>query len=210
MISFVAVYGDWSGDWVNEQSETRTNSSRGQLRLSGEKEWMNLFHHHSSLPIHIFRLGGIYGPGRNLLESIIDEEKNKRTSINKQRRSSQQWINRCHVYDICQVLSKSMECPSPGEIYNVVDDQPSPRAYALNIAHGLKREARIERSVPMDFFGFKGSSAMKPSRFSEAKLEEKRVRNLKLKTELDITLAYPSIDVGLLAISQGDKLPFLY
>lgn len=102
-----------------------------------------------------------------------------------------------------------MESPKSGEIYNIVDDQPSPRAYGLEIADGLKQGVKIERFLPQEHFGLKGRTRKPTTRVSDTTLEEKRVRNQKIKTELNITLAYPNIDVGLLALSKGDKLPFV-
>lgn len=83
--------------------------------------------------MHIFRLGGIYGPGRSALDSAAKEE----AGAAQARRGQQRYTNRCHVYDICQVLLASMQQPRPGAVYNVVDDDPAGRAEVMAYAQEL-------------------------------------------------------------------------
>lgn len=75
-LSATSVYGDHSGNWVDEESETRPIEIRGEKRLKSEKKWLN-----SKLPVHIFRLAGIYGPGRNVL---IDLQLGKARNVKKE------------------------------------------------------------------------------------------------------------------------------
>jgi nucleoside-diphosphate-sugar epimerase len=63
------VYGDWAGDWVDESSDTRTATARGLVRLEAEGAWRELAQQ-LQLPLTIFRLGGIYGPRRSVLNNL--------------------------------------------------------------------------------------------------------------------------------------------
>ncbi len=49
----------------------------------------------------------------------------------------QKYTSRCHVADICAVLLASMAAPAPGSVYNVVDDDPAPRAHVVRYAQQL-------------------------------------------------------------------------
>lgn len=67
-LSTTGVYGDRDGAWVDESSEAAPTTDRGWRRHHAEQVWCGLFRH-QGLPVHLFRLAGIYGPGRNQLES---------------------------------------------------------------------------------------------------------------------------------------------
>ncbi|CAL5221740.1 g3990 [Coccomyxa viridis] len=194
-LSSTSVYGDWGGAWVNEGSELRASDpkSRGHDRWLTEQAWAGLHHEHG-LPVHIFRLGGIYGPGRSALDSAMRAG----SSTSKARRGAQLYTNRCHVYDICQVLLASMQRPRPGAVYNVVDDNPASRAQVMAYVQELLggQAPAIQDSGDQD------------TTMRRLKTEEKRVENRLIKEELEVTLEFPTYREGLHAIRIGDTRPF--
>ena len=112
----------------------------GMMRLHAENAWLRLYHEHL-IPLHIFRLTGIYGPGRNAVEAILN---GRDYTIYKKNH----FFSRIHVDDICQALMHSMRQPTPGEIFNVGDDHPE----AANVVYQhaaklLNREKLKELSL---------------------------------------------------------------
>ncbi|KAK9805432.1 hypothetical protein WJX73_005764 [Symbiochloris irregularis] len=122
-LSSTSVYGGHAGALVDERSELQAQSVQGRARIEAEQSWLQA-HRDCDVPVHIFRLGGIYGPSRSALNAV----KQAQASASQQRRMRAAFTARVHVDDICQVLMTSMEQPSPGAVYNVVDDDPAPRA----------------------------------------------------------------------------------
>lgn len=183
-LSTTGVYGDAAGNWVDEGSPLNPDSARQQWRMEAEREWMELYTQHGQ-SVHIFRLAGIYGPGRSALEQVRE---GKARRIDK----SNQYFSRIHVEDIAHALRASMMHPTPGEAYNVCDDMPSSAgevvAYACHIM---------------------GKEPPPPVPFAEAELSEmvrsfyscsRRVRNDKLKQRLGVVLRYPDYKTGLDAL----------
>ncbi|MBT5187448.1 MAG: SDR family oxidoreductase [Kordiimonadaceae bacterium] len=119
-LSATSVYGDHAGKWVDEQTTPAPTDGRGKARLNAEQQWLS-----QKLPIHIFRLGGIYGPNRNQVDAVINSTAKK---IIKQNHV----FSRIHVDDIVSALIASMKNPNPGSIYNIVDDAPSSSADVLD------------------------------------------------------------------------------
>ncbi|PNH03591.1 Protein yeeZ [Tetrabaena socialis] len=133
-LSSTGVYGDWQGEWVDEGSLCRQTSSKAIVRQEAEAAWLQL-QQQAGLPVHVFRLGGIYGPGRSVLDSLEAEPSD--LSSSQQRRGRQRYTARCHVHDICAVLAASMAAPNPGRVYNIVDDDPAPRGDVMSYARSL-------------------------------------------------------------------------
>ena len=106
------------GHWVNENSTCLAVEPRAKQRLQAESAWLNLYKK-NQLPIHIFRLAGIYGPQRNALEKI---HAGKNHTIYK----ADQVFSRIHVEDISHALHQSIQQPTPHEIFNLCDDYPAP------------------------------------------------------------------------------------
>ena len=117
-LSTTGVYGDRGGDWVDEASPLEPSTSRGQARLEAEAGWFGM-REAFGLPVHVFRLAGIYGPGRNQIESL-------RNGTAKRIVKPGQVFSRIHVEDIAGILRASMAHPNPGSAYNVCDDEPAP------------------------------------------------------------------------------------
>ena len=179
-LSTTGVYGDHQGAWVDETTALTPASPRGAQRVLAEEQWRA-----TGLPVHIFRLAGIYGPGRGPFEKVRDGSARR---IIK----SGQYFSRTHVEDIAQVLAASIARPNPGAAYNVCDDEPAPPEDVLSHAAAL--------------LGLPEPPAI---RFEEAEMtpmarsfysESKRVRNDRIKDELGVRLLYPTYREGLAAL----------
>lgn len=122
-LSSTGVYGDYQGQEVTEQSPLKADAPRSLARLAAEAQWLQL-----DRPVHVFRLSGIYGPGRNMLERL-------KTGKIEELEKSDRPVNRIHVEDICQIVLAACQRPRPQtEIYNVADDHPAPTYEVLTYA----------------------------------------------------------------------------
>lgn len=180
-LSTVGVYGNHDGNWVDETSETLPLSERATWRKQAEDQWLELANS-AGLPVHIFRLPGIYGPGRGPLEKL---KLGTARRINKPG----QVFNRAHVEDIADVLNASLNQPEKGAIYNVADDEPAPPQDVL--AYGAEL---IGVDVP-PLINFEDATMSKMARSFYS--DNKRVLNKRIKEELGITLKYPTYREGL-------------
>ncbi|MFN4166209.1 MAG: SDR family oxidoreductase [Ferrovibrio sp.] len=183
-LSTTGVYGDRGGDWVDEQSDLRPTQARSRRRAEAEAGWLKLHAEHD-VPVHVFRLAGIYGPGRNQLEGV------KRGTAHRIVKPGQVFC-RIHVEDIAQVLEASMAKPNPGAVYNLADDEPAPPQDVVQYAAKL-----LGLPVPPDIpFDAAQLSPMQASFYADSR----RVRNDRIKTELGVTLKYPTYREGLKAL----------
>lgn len=179
-LSTTGVYGDRHGDWVDEASPLQPSTERGHRRLAAETQWQGL-----GLPLNIFRLAGIYGPGRNQLVSILD-------GTAKRIVKEGQIFSRIHVEDIAGVLEASIARPQAGRAYNVCDDEPCPPQEVVAFAAQL-----LKRAAPPEIaFDAADLSAMAKSFYAESK----RVSNKRIKEELGYRLLYPTYREGLTAL----------
>ncbi len=181
LLSTVGVYGEHHGGWVDEDTKPAPIAPRSTERLKAEQDWQAFF---ASLGIdpHIFRLPGIYGPGRNQLEAI------KRGKARRLVKPGQVF-NRVHVDDIAQTLHASMLGPQAGHLFNISDDEPAPPQDVVSYACGL---LGIDPPPEVKFIDADLSS-MARSFYGECK----RVRNERIKQKLGITLQYPTYREGL-------------
>lgn len=179
--STTAVYGDRGGAMVDETAETRPISQRGSRREIAEKQWLSLYERYG-VPVHIFRLSGIYGPGRSALDSI-------RAGVARRIEKPGHKFNRIHVDDIVQTLMASFENPNPGSIYNLADDLPVPSHEVIAHACQLLRRP-VPPLIPFD------EADLAPIALSFYK-DNKHVLNDKIKTELGVKLKYPDYQSGL-------------
>lgn len=188
-LSTTGVYGDHGGGLVTEDTPLTPNTERGHKRLMAETQWLDLWRE-NSLPVHIFRLAGIYGPGRNQLLSLLD-------GTAKRIIKPGQIFSRIHVEDIASILEASMARPNPGRAYNVCDDEASPPQDV--VAYGAEL---LGLPVPPDTpFDEATLSPMALSFYADSK----RVSNERLKLELGVELTYATYREGLGAIAKALK-----
>jgi nucleoside-diphosphate-sugar epimerase len=189
-LSATNVYGDHQGAWVNESSQTLPTTLLGKQRLQAENQWLELWHQ-DQLPVHIFRLSGIYGPGRNVLHTL--QQESPPPLIEKPGHV----FSRIHVDDICQVLQTSLSQPAAGKIYNLADDCPASSAEVMRYGCQL-----LGRKAPTALsFEEATLSSMARDFYQDCK----RVCNQRLKQELRINLLYPSYREGLNHCLKQDK-----
>jgi nucleoside-diphosphate-sugar epimerase len=181
-ISTTAVYGDCGGAWVTEDIPANPASKQGYSRLKGETQWLD-WGANQGVPTHIFRLPGLYGPGRCALDQVMNGR--ARRVYREGHRTS-----RVHVDDVNAALRLSMAAPDAGRVYNVADDSPAPTVDVVTFACELLNRQpppleRYEDLAPDD----------PRLRFLR---ESRLVSNARLKAELKWTPQYPTYREGLL------------
>jgi nucleoside-diphosphate-sugar epimerase len=183
-LSTTAVYGDHAGGWVDEETPLTPATARGQARVEAEAAWAAL-----GLPLHVFRLAGIYGNGRGPFEKVRDGTARRIIKPG-------QVFSRIHVDDIAQVLLASIHHPNPGAAYNVCDDDPAPPEDVIGHAAELLG-LPLPPAIP---YGEAEMTPMARSFYAESK----RVRNDRIKSELGVRLLYPTYREGLAALLAED------
>lgn len=183
-LSTTGVYGDHQGAWVDENTPLTPATRRGQARVAAETAWRTLAAE-TGLPLHIFRLAGIYGPGRGPFSKV-------RNGTARRIIKKGQVFSRTHVEDIAQILAASITRPNPGAAYNVCDDDPAPPEDV--IAHAA--ELLGLPIPPAVAFETAEMTPMARSFYAESK----KVQNDRIKDELGVTLLYPSYRDGLAAL----------
>ncbi len=183
-LSTTGVYGDHQGGWVDEDTPLHPSTRRGQWRVAAETAWMEM-----DLPLHIFRLAGIYGPGRGPFSKV-------RAGTARRIIKEGQVFSRIHVEDIAQVLAASIARPNAGAVYNLCDDDPAPPQDVIGYAAELL-------GVPLpEAVAFEDADMTPMARSFYA--ESKRVRNVRIKDELGVVLKYPNYRVGLQALLRDE------
>lgn len=182
-LSTTGVYGDHKGDWVDESSELRPKSARSLRRAAAEDAWLDVWHRYG-LPVHVFRLAGIYGPGRSAIDQV-------KAGTAKRVDRPGQLFSRIHVDDIAATLRASIARPNPGAVYNVCDDEPVEAAEVVAHACRLLGVA----PPPLVSLDAAGLSPMARSFYADSR----RVRNERIKRELGVVLSYPDYRCGLAA-----------
>ena len=186
-LSTTGVYGDHKGGWVDEGTALSPATQRGQARVEAEAAWQEI----PGLPLHIFRLAGIYGPGRGPFAKV---RSGKARRIIKKG----QVFSRIHVEDIAAVLLASLHAPNPGAIYNLCDDDPAPPQDVISYAAHLLGLPE----PPAEDFETAEMTPMARSFYAESK----KVRNDRIKNELGVVLKYPDYKTGLQALlRQADN-----
>lgn len=187
-LSTTGVYGDRNGEWVDEKSEIRPTSRRGSRRAEAESQWMSL-NDAESFPLHIFRLAGIYGPGRSALDSI-------RAGVARRINKPGHVFGRIHVEDIVQILDTSMQNPKAGEVYNLCDSNPAASHEVIEYACEL-----LGRPCP-PLVDFEDANLAPITR--SFYMDNRRVRNDKIKSDLGITLKYDDFRAGLRGCKEAE------
>ncbi len=188
-LSTIGVYGNHDGAWVDEDTALKPATKRGQLRVRAEADWQALAAE-CGLPLHIFRLAGIYGPGRGPFAKV-------RNGTARRIIKPNQLFSRIHADDIAATLLASINRPDPGRIYNVCDDNPAPPQDVIAYAAEL-----LGLPIPeaMDF-----DSAEMTEMARSFYAESKSVRNERIKNELGVTLRYPTYQDGLQALLDSES-----
>lgn len=185
-LSTTAVYGDHQGGWVDEDTPLTPASERGRARVQAEQDWAAI----EGLPLHIFRLAGIYGPGRGPFSKV-------RKGTARRIIKPNQVFSRIHVDDIASVLKASLDRPRPGGVYNLCDDDPAPPQDVIACAAEL-----LGLPVPPDVpFNEAEMSPMARSFYGESK----RVSNSRIKDELGVALKYHDYRTGLTAMLAAEQ-----
>ncbi len=185
-LSTIGVYGDQGGAWIDETTPPAARSERTRARLMAEEAWLGLGAR-TGKAVQVFRLSGIYGPGRN---PIVKVREGRSQRIVKKG----QVFNRIHVDDIATTLLASLDRPRNGAIYNVTDDEPTPPQVVIEHAAAL---AGLPPPPEVDF-ETADLSPMARSFYGE----NKRVRNRLIREELGVNLAYPTYREGLAALAD--------
>ncbi len=185
-LSTTGVYGDHDGGWVDEDTPLTPSTRRGQWRKAAEEAWQAI----PGLPLHIFRLAGIYGPGRGPFSKV-------RAGTARRIIKPNQVFSRIHVEDIAQVLLASIRSPNPGGIYNVCDNAAAPPQDV--IAHAAEL---LGLPLP-DAINIEDAEMSPMARSFYA--ESKRVSNHRIREELGVKLRYPSYREGLQALLEDEQ-----
>ncbi len=179
-LSTTGVYGDHNGGWVDEETPLTPSTKRGQFRKAAEAKWAAL-----GLPLHIFRLAGIYGPGRGPFAKV-------RAGTARRIIKENQVFSRIHVEDIAQILMASINQPNAGRVYNLCDNLAAPPEDVIGYAAEL-----LGKPIP-EAVAFETAEMTPMARSFYA--ESKRVSNERIKSELGIELIYPDYQTGLKAL----------
>ena len=185
-LSTTGVYGDHDGDWVDEDTPLTPSTKRGRARVTAEARWQAI----PDLPLHIFRLAGIYGPGRGPFAKV-------RAGTARRIIKPGQVFSRIHVEDIAQALELSLQRPDPGAVYNLCDDDPAPPQDV--IAHAAELLGLpVPPAIPFD------QADMTPIARSFY-AESKKVRNDRIKQALGWAPQFPTYRAGLTALLARDS-----
>lgn len=188
-LSTTAVYGDSAGACVDEETEPRPSLPRAVRRLAAERRWLALADH--GLPVHVFRLAGIYGPRRSVLDQV-------RAGSARRIDKPGHVFSRIHVDDAATVLRASMARPDPRRIYNVCDDLPAEPADVVACA------CRLLGVPPPPLVDFAEAARQMSDMALSFWQDQRRVDNARIKRELGVRLAYPDYRAGLEGILAGE------
>jgi nucleoside-diphosphate-sugar epimerase len=190
-LSTTGVYGDTGGAWVDETAPPNPSNARGKRRVLAESQWLGFGRQHG-IATQVFRLPGIYGPGRSALDDV---RAGKARRIDKPG----QVFSRIHVEDIAATLMASLERPNGGAIYNVADDLPAPSADVVAYA------CELLDTEPPPLIPYAEIEASLSPMGREFYADTRRVKNERIKRELGVTLIYPTYREGLRAIFEDER-----
>jgi len=190
-LSTVGVYGDHAGNWVDETTPVVPREGRSRLRVEAERAWLDFGAVHGKAT-HLFRLAGIYGPGRNPLAQLA-------AGTARRIVKPGQVFNRIHVADIAAVIEASLMRPRAGAIYNVSDDEPAPPQDVVSFA------AQLCGVAPPPEIPFAAADLTPMGRSFYDK--NNRVRSGLIRSELGVVLRYPNYREGLTALRASGEGP---
>lgn len=186
-LSTTGVYGDRRGGWVTEDSALAAGFTEGKRRIEAEQGWLNAARR-SGRNLAIFRLPGIYGPGRSTLDRVRDARARRILAPD-------QVFSRIHVDDLAAGIAASITRPRAGAVYNLCDDEPAPNSDVVGYAADL-----LGMEAPPAITLEDANLAPAARRFYA---ESKRVSNARAKAELGWQPIYPTYREGLTAILQA-------
>jgi len=187
-LSTTGVYGDTGGAIVDETASLNPSNARGRYRVDAEAAWLAFGQTHG-VAVQVFRLAGIYGPGRSALDKA-------RTGNARRIDLPGHAFSRIHVDDIAAVLRASMAAPDAGRVYNVCDDEAAPGGDVVSFACDLLGVA----PPPLVALADADLSAMARSFYDDSR----RISNTRIKRELGVNLRYPTYREGLTAILAAE------
>jgi nucleoside-diphosphate-sugar epimerase len=187
-LSTVGVYGDSGGAWIDETAKTDPTSARGRRRVAAEQEWLALAEARD-VRVQIFRLAGIYGPGRSAIERLREGTAHRIVKPG-------QVFNRIHVDDIATTVCAGIAGRGVTAAYNVADDEPAPPEDVIAFA------AALLHMPPPPEVPF--TDAQLPPMAASFYADTKRVSNARLRQELGVALKFPTYREGLRAILAGE------
>ena len=188
-LSTIGVYGDRGGEWVEESEWPMPSSERSKVRVDAEKAWSTLAKDRLKT-VHVLRLSGIYGPGRNALVNLAAGRAHRYVKPG-------QVFNRIHVEDIARACAALVAYDGPSDVWNVTDDEPAPPQDVVTFAAEMMGVA----PPPEQDFETADLSPMARSFYGE----NKRCSNRKLREVLGVELAYPTYREGIGALwADGD------
>ena len=188
-LSTIGVYGDRGGEWVDESATPVPLSERSKVRVQAEKSWAALGRDRAKT-VHLLRLSGIYGPGRNPLVNLAQGRAHRYVKPG-------QVFNRIHVFDIASACAALVAHDGPGEAWNITDDEPAPPQDVVVYAAAMMG---VEPPPAVDF-ATADLSPMARSFYGE----NKRCANAKIKADLGLELSYPTYREGIAALwAEGE------
>lgn len=182
-LSATSVYPDQPAGWVDEDTPPAPVTIRGKARLTAEQRWQH------TAQAELFRLAGIYGPGRNVLADL-------RAGTARIIDKPGQVFNRIHQTDISRIIMAAMAAPRPNRIINLCDNLPASQGDVVRYAAQLIKVSP-PAPVPLEAAGL---SAMALSFYAA----QRRVRSKIIKSELGLSLHYPDYKSGLEALVRSD------
>jgi nucleoside-diphosphate-sugar epimerase len=189
-LSTTGVYGDRDGEWVDENAGLHPTGPRGAARVAAERGWLDLLR--VGVPMHVFRLAGIYGPGRSVFDALRDGTARRIVKPG-------QVFSRIHVEDIARVLEASISRPDPGTVYNVCDDEPAPPQDVIAYAAGL-----LGMAPPPEIPFAEAAPTMSEMARSFYR-DSKRVSNRRIRDRLGARLEFADYRAGLRAILAAER-----
>jgi nucleoside-diphosphate-sugar epimerase len=188
-LSTTGVYGDHGGGWVDEDTPPNPGQPRSVERLAAERAWQATGIE-AGAAVDIFRLPGIYGPGRSAIDQV-------KAGTARRIDKPGQVFSRIHVEDIAGTVLLAITRRGGGRIFNVADDLPAATPEVVAFACELLGKP-VPPAIPWDEAA-PGMSAMARSFYAESR----RVRNERIKSELGVVLRYPTYREGLRAIAAA-------
>ncbi len=185
-LSTTGVYGDRKGRWACEWTPVAPLSTEGKRRVLAEEQWL-----HSGLPVQVFRLPGLYGPGRSAFDRLRAGEARRIVKPG-------QMFSRAHEDDVAAALHASIQRPNPGRIYNICDDEPAPPQDVTAFA------AQLLGLTPPPEIALEAAGLSPAAQRFYA--ESKRVSNARAKSELGWRPLFPTYREGLAAILAAEKI----